>query len=211
MKSNICPVAIIGAGPYGLSIAAHLRARGVDFRIFGTPMYSWRAQMPAGMFLKSEGFASNLHDPQRRFTLKRFCIENGLAYSDWGPAVPLDTFVAYGLAFQKRFASDVDERAVVLVEQSPEGFLLRLDDGEALAAREVIVAVGIGHFRHIPEFLSHLPPDLLSHSADHHALSQFKGRDVSVLGSGASALDLVALLHDTGATTRLIARHTTLF
>ena len=35
-------VAIIGAGPYGPSIAVHLRARGIEFRIFGSPMNSWR-------------------------------------------------------------------------------------------------------------------------------------------------------------------------
>ena len=61
---NNCQLAIVGAGPYGLSIAAHLRERGVNFRIFGTPMRTWREQMPRGMLLKSDGFASNLSDPQ---------------------------------------------------------------------------------------------------------------------------------------------------
>src|SRR6266576_6234756 len=73
-------VAIIGAGPYGLSVAAHLHARGIDFRIFGEPMHSWRTQMPKGMFLKSEGFASGLYEPSGRFTLERFCAENNLPY-----------------------------------------------------------------------------------------------------------------------------------
>jgi len=52
-----CDVVIIGAGPYGLSIAAHLKALGVDFRIFGSPMRTWLGHMPKGMRLKSEGFA----------------------------------------------------------------------------------------------------------------------------------------------------------
>jgi 2-polyprenyl-6-methoxyphenol hydroxylase-like FAD-dependent oxidoreductase len=82
-------VAIIGAGPYGLSIAAHLRAHGIDFRIFGSPMHSWRTRMPAGMFLKSEGFASNLQDPAGRFTLERFCAERGLRYAAKDIPVPL--------------------------------------------------------------------------------------------------------------------------
>ena len=96
-------VAIIGAGPYGLSLAAHLRARGIDFRIFGTPLHSWRTQMPKGMFLKSEGFASNLYDPDGAFTLERFCATKNLGYADYNHPVPLDTFCAYGLAFQERF------------------------------------------------------------------------------------------------------------
>src|SRR6266704_3484131 len=69
------PVAVIGAGPFGVSTAAYLRSRGVEFRIFGSPMNRWRTQMPAGMFLKSEGFASNLADPTGRCTLQQFCEE----------------------------------------------------------------------------------------------------------------------------------------
>src|SRR5262245_58919961 len=93
-------VAVIGAGPYGLAVAAHLRARGVSFRIFGVPLESWRSQMPSGMFLKSEGFASNLYDPDGTYTLQRFCVENGLAYADQNSPVPLGTFTAYATAFQ---------------------------------------------------------------------------------------------------------------
>ena len=39
--------------------------RGVRFRIFGRPMHTWREQMPNGMILKSDGFASNLSDPDQ--------------------------------------------------------------------------------------------------------------------------------------------------
>ena len=85
------PAAIIGAGPYGLSIAAHLRARGVPFRIFGVPMDSWRTRMPAGMCLKSEGFASSLYDPTGEFTLERFCAQNRLTYGAQGEPVALST------------------------------------------------------------------------------------------------------------------------
>ena len=41
-------VAVIGAGPYGLSLAAHLRARGADIRVFGFPMQSWRELYAGG-------------------------------------------------------------------------------------------------------------------------------------------------------------------
>ena len=37
-----CDVAIVGAGPYGLSTAAHLKAaNGLDIRVFGEPMGFW--------------------------------------------------------------------------------------------------------------------------------------------------------------------------
>ena len=94
--------AIIGAGPYGLSIAAYLRSRGIPFRIFGRPMDSWLQHMPKGMMLKSDGFASDIYDPERAFTLRQFCAEQGIEYADAGVPVRFETFGAYGLAFRDR-------------------------------------------------------------------------------------------------------------
>jgi cation diffusion facilitator CzcD-associated flavoprotein CzcO len=203
-------VAVIGAGPYGLSLAAHLRARGIEFRIFGSAMHSWRARMPAGMFLKSEGFASSLSDPDGRFTLKGFCAQNGVAYGDTAFPIPLDTFTAYGLAFQRQLVPDLEDKKVAALDRTPHGFDIRLDDGERVAARRVVVAVGLDYFPHVPTNLAHLPSEFLSHSSDHYDLSRFKGRDVTVIGGGASALDLVAALHEVGAEVRLVARRSQL-
>jgi Pyridine nucleotide-disulphide oxidoreductase len=199
-------VAIIGAGPYALSIAAHLRARGVGFRIFGNPMESWRSRMPAGMFLKSEGFASNIYDPERRFTLKSFCTHNGLSYADTGLPIPLETMAMYGLSFQRQLVPEVENKTVVALDWSLRDFLLQLDSGEMLSARRVIVAVGSSYFKYVPPSLTHLPAPLLSHSSDHHDLSRFGGQDVTVVGCGASALDLATLLRENGAQVHLVAR-----
>ena len=95
-------VAIVGAGPYGLSLAAHLAAVGVDLRIFGRPMESWRGHMPEGMLLKSDPFASNLADPKDYYTLARYSAERSIEHSESKPVL-LSTFCEYGLAFQKRF------------------------------------------------------------------------------------------------------------
>src|ERR1700704_4700046 len=127
IMTSFCPVAIIGAGPYGLSLAAHLRARGIRHRIFGKPMEFWLNQMPSGMSLKSDGFASNLYDPEDRFTLKRFCEERGIAYADIGIPVRLDTFTAYGLAFKKEMVPELEERMVVAIARQPPGFAITLD------------------------------------------------------------------------------------
>lgn len=202
----MCQVAIIGAGPYGLSIAAHLGAYKVPFRIFGSPMSAWSTQMPKGMRLKSEGFASSLSDPASEFTLRNYCQQQGLDYADTGRPVPLETFVSYGLAFQKKYAPDLEEKLVTSVKGSPAGFELELDGGEKLLARRVVVAAGVKHFWHVPQILKGLPKGLVSHSSEHSDLERFRGRDVAVIGAGASALDLSALLHQAGASVQLIAR-----
>ena len=94
----------------GLSIAAHLKARGVDFRIYGGAMRTWAQAMPPGMLLKSDAFASNLYDPEAAFTLQAYCAEQGLPYHPTGLPVPIETFIAYGHAFQQRFAPDLEDK-----------------------------------------------------------------------------------------------------
>src|SRR5580693_585379 len=116
--------AIIGAGPYGLSVAAHFRCRGIPFRIFGRPMDSWLAHMPKGMMLKSDGFASNIYDPDGEFTLKQFCADRKIEYSDAGIPVPLEAFSAYGLAFKERMVPELEDKLVVSVNRLPDGFRL---------------------------------------------------------------------------------------
>ena len=198
--------AIIGAGPYGLSVAAHFRRRGIPFRIFGRPMDSWLAHMPKGMMLKSDGFASDIYDPESAFTLRQFCAERGIEYADTGIPVRLETFTAYGLAFRERMVPELEDKLVAKVERLPGGFLLQLEDGETVQARKVVLAIGITHFAYIPESLAHLPTEVLSHSARHRELEPFRGRDVVVIGGGSSAMDLAGLLHESGAQVQLISR-----
>jgi thioredoxin reductase len=207
---SILEAAIIGAGPYGLSVAAHLRSQGIPFRVFGRVMDSWRLHMPKGMMLKSDGFASNIYDPDGSFTLRQFCLEQGTSYSDTGLPVSLETFTKYGLAFKERIVPELEEKLVVSVERSPDGFLLQLEDGERIQTRRVVLAVGITHFAHIPSNLAHLPPELLSHSFHHRDLEPFRGRNVVVIGGGASATDLAGLLHEANADVQLVARDTSL-
>lgn len=203
-------VAIIGAGPYGLSIAAHLRSHGISHRIFGTPMDTWRRHVPAGMLLKSDGFASSLSDAEGKGTLAAYCAEHNLPYDDTHTPVALEVFNAYALDFQKRFVPQLEDRQVVSVEKSGNGFSIKLDDGESLQADFVVNAIGITHFARMPEQLAHLPGELVTHSSAHHDLSAFAGRDVTVVGGGSSAVDIATLLYEAGARPTVIARRDSL-
>jgi thioredoxin reductase len=199
-------IAIVGAGPYGLSIAAHLRQRSVPFRIFGPPMDTWLSHMPKGMLLKSDGFASNIYDPDGAYTLKKFCEARGIPYADMGLPVRLETFSAYGLAFQDRMVPELEKRLVVGLGQIRGGFSIRLDNGETCVVRRVVLAVGITHFENLPSNLTNLRSQFVSHSARHSKVEPFRGRNVVVVGGGASALDLAGLLHEGGANVQLVAR-----
>jgi thioredoxin reductase len=206
LKVDILDSAIIGAGPYGLSLAAHLRDSGGSMRIFGSPMRSWSHHMPQGMHLKSEGFASDLYEPEGKFTLKAYCAERAIPYADIGLPVAIETFIAYGLEFQRRYVPQVENVAITSLTRSTGHFELTTAAGELVRARQVVVAAGIVNFAYLPPVLATLPDSMVSHSSRHSDLTGFKGRTVAVLGAGASAVDIAALLVQAGAEVELIAR-----
>ncbi|WP_432036506.1 FAD-dependent oxidoreductase [Streptomyces cucumeris] len=208
------PVAVIGAGPYGLSTAAHLRARGLPVRVFGEPMVSWRAQMPAGMLLKSTPVASTIDAPQPGHTLLDYCqASGGPRYeSDWD-IIPVETFSEYGLWFQRRLVPELEQVRVVSVDRRGGRFELKLDSGEQFTARAVVVASGLSGLAHLPRPLAAAVPDgpspagPVSHSSQHHDLGRFAGQRVVVVGAGQSALESAVLLAEAGAASvRVVAR-----
>lgn len=197
---------IVGAGPYGLSLAAHFREAGIPFRIFGHPMNTWKTQMPVGMKLKSDGFASSLSAGSQSYTLKEFSEQNGLAYHDTLIPVPIEDFIAYGEEFARRFVPNLEERSVTGLVREDGGFRVEIETGEILHTAHVILAMGVGHFNHIPDFLARLPGGMVTHTSDHRTFDEFAGRDVTVLGRGASSLNAAVILNELGSNVTLIAR-----
>ena len=197
-------VAIIGAGPYGLSAAAHLNTvKGLDVRTFGEPMSFWDRNMPEGMFLRSNWTATQIADPHRALTLENYQAATGARVS---APVPLDQFVQYGLWYQRESAPNLDRRGVQRIESDQQGFRLTLQDGEVEHARRVVVAVGINSFAWRPAEFRNLPSDLVSHASEQRDLRAFAGKQVLVIGSGQSALESGALLHEFGAQVEVIGR-----
>ncbi|MGR6972058.1 FAD-dependent oxidoreductase [Streptomyces cynarae] len=210
----IQPVAVIGAGPFGLSTAAHLRGRGIPVRVFGEPMVSWRDNMPAGMLLKSTPVASNIDAPQRGHTLADYCDAAGIRrlVTD-EDIIPVETFIAYGEWFQQKLVPELERVRVVSVDRRKGGgFDLKLDSGELFTARAVVVATGLSGLAHLPPELAAAaadgptPTGPVSHSSQHHDLSRFSGKELLVVGAGQSALETAALAAEAGARVRVVAR-----
>jgi hypothetical protein len=199
-----CDVAIIGAGPYGLSAAAHLRTvRGLDVHTFGEPMSFWERNMPVGMLLRSGWAATHIADPNRSLTLDAYREGSSKLFSS---PVPLDRFIDYGLWYQRRAVPDLDQRKIIQVESHAEGFRLILEKGSTVFARRVVVAAGIGSFVWRPPVFECLPGSLVSHTSEHRELRRFAGKEVLVIGSGQSALESAALLREGGAEVEIVAR-----
>ncbi|WP_020116669.1 NAD(P)-binding domain-containing protein [Streptomyces canus] len=202
------PVTVVGSGPYGLAVAAHLKFRKIHFRVFGEPMDGWRRHMPQGMYLKSSPFSSSISAPEPGWGLADFSLSEGRAPRGEREPVPIDEFIRYGVWFQQHCVPELERVAVRRVEKdSGGGFRVTLDSGEEFGSRVVVVATGIVEFAHVPEVLAPLMADgLVSHTADHSDLSPFEGQEVAVVGAGQSALEGAALLYEAGARPMVVAR-----
>jgi len=198
-----CEVAVVGAGPYGLSVAAHLRRAGIAAHVFGEPMGFWRANMPKGMLLRSPWRATHLSDPDGTLSLDRYASAHGV---DDRKPLPLEQFVAYGEWFQRHAAPEIDRRAVQSIDAAPAGFTLRLADGDLVSADRVVVATGLRNQEYRPPLFQDLAPAFVSHTCEHADLSVFRGRRVAVIGRGQSACESAALLAEAGAQPELISR-----
>ncbi|MFJ9827568.1 FAD-dependent oxidoreductase [Streptomyces sp. NPDC101160] len=196
---------IVGAGPYGLSVAAHAAATGLKLRTFGRTMECWHA-MPSRMFLKSEPWASHLSDPAGRYGLDAYAAERGVR-AEHGVPLPVGFFAAYGDWFARQAVPGLDERLVTTVAPADGGgFAVTAEDGETVRSRTVALAVGVLPFMEVPGPLRGLPRRYVTHSSHHGELDGFAGRDVTVIGAGQAALETAAILSEQGAAVRILAR-----
>ena len=212
MTSNIdLDTAIIGAGPYGLSIAAHLRAKGHPYRIYGRPMESWRKFMPEGMILKSEPFASNLWDPDRRYTFECYCRAHCIPYEPVGKPVALDLFLKYADWFRQSTREEPADATISRIRRKASGgFGLEFSNGDRLDSRRVVLATGHIAYRVLPSEIAAIPAPAVAHSAQMEPVAHYADRDVTVIGGGQSALETAAILHEVGARVRLLVRESRL-
>jgi cation diffusion facilitator CzcD-associated flavoprotein CzcO len=199
---SVTEVAIVGAGPYGLAVAAALRHASIDHRVMGDPMSFWR-EMPKGMLLRSNWTATSIADYRGPVALDAYLEASGQRF---GRPVPIERFIEYGAWVQRQVAPDVDRRTVTSVERNNGGFRLRMDDGDQVSAGRVVVAAGIAPFARRPAQFDALPADLGSHTSMHRDMSRFAGKRVIVVGGGQSALEAAALMHEAGTDVEVLVR-----
>jgi thioredoxin reductase len=196
-------VVIVGAGPYGLSTAAHLVHAGVEPHVFGEALSFWKRNMPRQMLLRSRTEASNIHAPQKHFSIDAYQRAIKRKFSE---PVPVEDFIAYGEWLQKQVVPKLDARHVSKISRNGSGFIVSTQDGDSVHARSVVLALGIGLFLQRPEQFAGIARELAPHSSELPDLSKFRGKRVAVLGKGQSALEYAAILHENGAEVQIITR-----
>ena len=191
---GVVDVAIVGAGPYGLSLAAHLRARGVRHRICGEAMRFWR-DMPVGINLKSFAFATNIAVPERGNSFPDWCRRHGL--EDYEPCT-MQSFAAYGMEMREQFVPEIEEVLATNIATNGKEFEVTLANNDSIRARRVVVCTGLSNLNRVPRHLQGLGPDLLRHTADISEYSAYRQKRVAIIGAGASAIEAGALVNEAG-------------
>lgn len=189
-------LAIIGAGPYGLSLAAHAKESGIKHKVFGFPMDFWKTKNPPNMFIRTKLKHTNLIDPESSFTLKKYEQEKGLNLE-----YPINrlTFADYGVWFIEKVGIDIIQDLVIEINYANEFFNIKTENNDFFQAKRIIVGVGVSYSKYIPKKICNQSHKLVSHSSDHTDYKKFEKKHVLVLGGGQSAWESAALLHENNA------------
>ena len=191
---------IIGAGPFGLSMAAHAQQLGIDYIIAGKPMEFWEKNMPAGMYLRS---ACDWHlDADNEHTIEKFLSIKKLSRGDAEP-LSLQFYLSHTKWFiEQKKIHPLQVYIKKLDHKKDHCYKAFTNDNEIINAKNVVIATGFKYFKHIPgEILSLLPPGTYSHTCDTIDMKQMKDKRVLIIGGRQSAYEWAALLNEGGADT----------
>lgn len=190
-------VLVIGAGPFGLSLAAYLEHLGIDHLVLGKPMEFWKNNMPQGMFLRSASDWSL--DPTERCSILNYLNTLGKTPAQVEP-LSLEFYLQYAQWFQDQSGIQTLPFYVTKLDQVDGRFHATLENGGVIEAQNVVVAIGMGYFKNQPAELGGiLPEGRFQHTCDAVQLSALKGKRVLILGGRQSAFEWAALLNDAGA------------
>lgn len=200
---------IVGAGPFGLSMAAYAEHLGLDYLMLGVPMGFWKSNMPAGMLLRS---TTEWHlDPVDRHSIQHYLESRGGWPHDDSP-LSLGFYLDYARWFQEKKGIEATPGFLTRLDVDETGrFRAQLDDGETITARAVLLATGFRAFAYEPpEARRILPVGRYEHTCTSVDLEAHRGERVIIVGGRQSAFEWAALLHEAGAAdVHVVHRHPT--
>jgi cation diffusion facilitator CzcD-associated flavoprotein CzcO len=138
---------VIGAGPYGLAIAAHAKRSGINVTIVGEAMAFWKRNMPTGMLLRS-GLDWHL-DVAGIYSIEAFLEEKHIPRASLEP-LPVELFRDYAEWFQQGQKIEVQPSMVRRLQRVDGRFEAECENGERIHADRVVATPGLAPFPYIP-------------------------------------------------------------
>jgi hypothetical protein len=155
------------------------------------------------MLLRSAWSETSLAAPGGAGTIDSWAEREGIAMT--GP-IPLETFLAYADWFRQQFVRDHDPADIVGVARTHDSFRLRTSAGEELAARRLVLAVGVTPFPYAPPAFATLDDPRVRFATEVTEHLHLEGRRVVVVGGGQAALESAGLAARAGANVELVTR-----
>jgi cation diffusion facilitator CzcD-associated flavoprotein CzcO len=199
---------VIGAGPYGLAVAAHAKGAGLSVVVVGELMAFWKHNMPRGMLLRS-GLDWHL-DASGVHSLQAFLEHRRIPRTAAEP-IPVEMFRDYAEWFRQSKNISVQSLRVNRLCRVNGQFEACCDNGETIRARRVVAAPGLAPFANLPDELSAaVPGDRMAHTATLVDFRGFAGKRCLILGGRQSAFEWAALMIEQGVESiDLVYRHDT--
>jgi cation diffusion facilitator CzcD-associated flavoprotein CzcO len=188
---------VIGAGPYGLAVAAQARRSGLDVAVVGEPMAFWKHHMPRGMLLRS-GLDWHL-DAAGVHSLEAFLEEKRIPRASAEP-LPVEIFRGYAEWFRKSQNLDVQPMRVAQLHRVDGHFEARCEGGQVLAAQHVVATPGLAPFVHLPDNVAvAAAPGSAAHTSELVDFRPHAGKRCLIIGGRQSAFEWAALMLEQGA------------
>lgn len=193
-------VAVVGAGPFGLSVAAHLGSRA---RLFGSALETWRTRMPPDMLLRSAWEETSLSAPRDAGSIDAWAAAEGEPRQE---PLPLQAFLRYGEWFRRTFIADHDTDDVAAIEENGRRLRVTTVGGSSLEVDTVVVAVGVTPFPHAPAALADALGERVRFAIEHTDFSHLSDRSVLVVGAGQAGLESAGLAARAGGDVEVVTR-----
>lgn len=202
---------IIGAGPYGISLAYDLWDRGVPFEIAGKPFDLWMNHTMPSMAIRSDRHTSEIYTRRGVFDLTAYIrkVRPDDAEQVIKDRLPSDLFRDYLRHVLKTLPFSIENQKVETLKKENGYYISRLEDGSIIHSEEVVLASGIEPHKQVPAALEGYTR--VQHGWETASYSGSNGKKLLVIGGGQSAAEAVDELSDHNEVTWMMKRTPTFY
>ncbi len=194
-------VAIIGAGPYGLSYAAYCQALGIEYILFGVWMDLWVSKISPDSILRSHIALSCPASPAGQSIINDWSNENIAMKNGDGSNNRFSTqqFLSFMRYFTKLNKINEAKGLISSINKQAGRFLITTNAGMEQEFTDVVIATGLTGMRNYIDADLNVQSDYLIYSDEISKMTSLEKEHVIIIGSGQSAAESAVIALKQGA------------